>query len=173
MPLRAETIHIESQRLSIRPFSAGDARDAFGCITHSLTRFMSWEPPADRSEFDQIWQGWISTIAEGTDYTFVIRRRDGGFIGLAGLHDVQHARAVLGIWVREDSHAQGFGREAVSAVARWASTVLGVESFTYPVAEQNHPSRRIAESLGGVVVDRKETPKYRAVIYRIPDQAAR
>ncbi|WP_186288520.1 GNAT family N-acetyltransferase [Burkholderia gladioli] len=174
MSLRADTIHIESLRLSIRPFTAGDAQDAFSCITHSLTRFMSWEPPADRSEFDQIWRGWISTIAGGTDYVFTIRQRhSSGFIGLAGLHDVRHGGAVLGIWIREDCHAQGFGREAMSAVAKWASMMLGLKSFTYPVAEENYPSRRIAEALGGGIADRKETPKYQSIIYRIPDQSMR
>jgi hypothetical protein len=48
---------------------------------------------------------------------------------------------------------------------------LGIESFTYPVAEQNYSSRRIAESLGGVIVDRRETTKYMSVIYQIPNQS--
>lgn len=94
MSLRADKIYIESPRRSIQPFTADDTQDTFGCITTSLTRFMSWEPPADRSVFDQIWQGWISTIAGGTDFTFVIRQRDNGsFIGLTGLHDVRRTSA--------------------------------------------------------------------------------
>jgi RimJ/RimL family protein N-acetyltransferase len=134
---------------------------------------MSWEPPANREVFDRIWRGWLPTITEGTDFTFAIRQRaNGRFLGLAGLHDVRNISAELGIWIREDFHTQGFGREAVGLVARWASVALGSESFTYPVAEENYPSRRIAESLGGVVVERRETPKYMSVIYRIPNQAA-
>jgi RimJ/RimL family protein N-acetyltransferase len=172
MPLRSDEIHIESERLSIRPFSADDADATFRCITPSLTRFMSWEPPADKAVFDRIWQGWLPTIADGTDFTFAIRQRvTGGFLGLAGLHSVRGSSAELGIWIREDCHAQGLGREAVRLVARWASLSLGIASFTYPVAEENYPSRRLAESLGGVIVDRRETPKYRSVIYRIPDQS--
>ncbi|MCA8271591.1 GNAT family N-acetyltransferase [Burkholderia sp. AU30280] len=173
MPLRSEEIQIDSERLSIRPFSADDADATFRCITPSLTRFMSWEPPANRGDFDCIWRGWLLTIAEGTDFVFAIRQRDDrSFLGLAGLHRVRNASAELGIWIREDFHKQGFGRDAVGLVATWASLALGIESFTYPVAEQNYPSRRIAESLGGVVVERCETPKYMSVIYRIPNQSA-
>ncbi|MGF6726784.1 RimJ/RimL family protein N-acetyltransferase [Paraburkholderia sp. GAS41] len=173
MPLRSEEIQIESERLSIRPFSADDADATFHCITPSLTRFMSWEPPASRGDFDRVWRGWLPTIAEGTDFVFAIRQRDdGSFLGLAGLHRVRNASAELGIWIREDFQKQGFGRDAVGLVATWASFALGIESFTYPVAEQNYPSRRIAESLGGVVVERRETPKYMSVIYRIPNQSA-
>jgi RimJ/RimL family protein N-acetyltransferase len=173
MPLPSEEIHIESERLSIRPFSADDADASFRCITPSLTRFMSWEPPANRDDFDRIWLSWLPTIAEGTDFVFAIRQQhDGNFLGLAGLHRVWNASAELGIWIREDFHKQRFGREAVGLVARWASLALGVESFTYPVAEQNYSSRRIAESLGGVIVERRETPKYTSVIYQIPNQSA-
>lgn len=45
---RADAIRIESGRLSIRPFSAHDAYETYPCITLSLTRWMSWKPPADR-----------------------------------------------------------------------------------------------------------------------------
>jgi len=174
MPLSPDEIHIESERLSIRPFSADDADATFRCITPSLTRFMSWEPPATREVFDRIWPGWLQTIAEGTDFTFAVRQRaNGSFLGLAGLHDVRNTSAELGIWIREDFHTQGFGREAVGLVAAWASLALGSKSFTYPVAEENYPSRRIAECLGGVLVERRETPKYMSVIYRISDQSAR
>jgi RimJ/RimL family protein N-acetyltransferase len=173
MLLRPDEVHMESDRLLIRPFSAGDADAAFGCITPSLTRFMSWEPPANRDVFDRIWQGWLPTIADGSDYTFAIRQKaNGSFLGLSGLHGVRNASAELGIWIREDCHAQGFGSEAVSLVASWASLALGIACFTYPVAEENYPSRRIAESLGGVVVERRETPKYISVVYRIPNQSA-
>ncbi|MFC0398049.1 GNAT family N-acetyltransferase [Paraburkholderia rhizosphaerae] len=102
-----------------------DADATFSCITQSLTRFMAWDPPANRRAFDLIWQDWLTTIAAGTDFTFAIRdRHDGRFLGLTGLHQVQNTNAELGIWIREDCHGQGFGREAASLVARWASLAL-------------------------------------------------
>ncbi|MFD1838620.1 hypothetical protein [Paracidovorax cattleyae] len=38
----------------------------------------------------------------------------------------------------------------------------------HPVAQANMPSRRIAESLGGVPVSRRQGTKYDTVVYRIP-----
>lgn len=134
---------------------------------------MSWDPPASRDDFDRIWQGWVPAIVDGTDFVFAIRLRgEGGFLGLVGLHRVHDTTPELGIWIREDLHKQGFGREAVELVVKWASLALGIQSFTYPVAEENGPSRRIAESLGGIIVERRETPKYISVLYRIPGQLA-
>lgn len=162
---------IESGRLSMRPFGPADAADAFACITPSLTRFMSWEPPGSRAAFDAVWQAWLPAMAAGSESVFAIRaRRDGTFLGLAGVHRMHADDPELGIWIREDRHGHGFGREAVGLAARWASPRIRAASFLYPVAEANVASRRIAESLGGVVCDRRSTPKYDAVVYRIPRQ---
>ena len=164
-------ILIESQRLSIVPFSALDADEAFPCITQTLTRLMSWEPPKDRAEFDRVWQSWLPTIVDRTDLVFTIRERGSmAFLGLAGLHCAKTDSPELGIWIREDRHGEGFGLEAVKCVARWASAALNANQFTYPVAEENRGSRRIAESLGGVIVDSYDTSKYKCLVYRIPRQ---
>lgn len=160
---------IESARLCLRPFTAEDADEVFAAITPGLTRYMAFEPPPSEQAFTAVWQAWLPTIAEGTDITFVIRRRDdGAFLGLAGLHRTMDAEPELGIWIDEAMHGQGYGREAVAAVWSWASGHLRCAAFRYPVAEQNAPSRRLAESLGGVPVAREQEVKYTAIVYRIP-----
>jgi RimJ/RimL family protein N-acetyltransferase len=171
MPLQSTEIQIESTQLLIKTFSDNDADAAFSCITQSLTRYMAWEPPASRHDFDGIWRSWMTSINDGSDYVFAVRQRaDGSFLGLAGLHRVHTGSPELGIWIREDRHRNGFGREAVTLVAQWATRTIGSESFIYPVAEENRSSRRIAESLGGVIVEKRLTAKYRSVVYRIPRQ---
>lgn len=171
MPHGTAAPQIESTRLMLKPFTASDAAQVFPCITQTLTRFMSWEPPASPAEFERVWQGWLPTIADGSDYVFVIRLQgDGDFLGLAGLHDAKAKTPELGIWIREDRHGQGYGGEAVAALAKWASQVLVAEAFIYPVAEQNHASRRIAEALGGLWEERRSNAKYESVVYRIPAQ---
>ncbi len=168
------TLTLSTPRLSLRPFSPGDAAEAFACITPTLTRYMSFDPPASPAAFEAVWRTWLATIAAGDDFTFVVRRAAGGaFIGLCGLHRTSDPQPELGIWIREDAHAQGYGREAVGAVARWAGEIFPCSGFVYPVAEANLPSRRLAESLGGMPVGRRPGAKYDAVVYRIPVDPAR
>ncbi len=162
-------IEIKSARLLLAPFSAKDADEAFGCITPALTRFMAWEPPATRRDFDRVWQSWLPAIRNGSDLTFAVRMSASGqFLGLVGLHRAQTTTPELGVWIREDCHGQGYGRESVTAVVAWASSCFKPASFIYPVAEQNVASRRIAESLGGIEFRRQVERKYTSVIYRIP-----
>ena len=89
------------------------------------------------------------------------------FVGLICLHAANTRRPELGLWIREDMHKQGYGAEAVAAVALWASRSLCLDGFEYPVAEENSASRKIAESLGDVIVGQRSTPKYDLVVYHI------
>ncbi|RZG73929.1 N-acetyltransferase [Acinetobacter wuhouensis] len=163
-----EKIVIQSSRITLKPFTAHDADESYVCITPTLTRFMSWEPPENRQVYDGIWQGWIQHIAEGSEYVFVIRHAESGeFLGLGGFHDVQSQTPELGIWIREDRHSAGYGKEAVTAIANWASANFDFEHFIYPVAIENSASCRIAELLNGIAMYCTQKPKYKAVTYFI------
>ena len=69
---------------------------------------------------------------------------------------------------QESAHGQGFGPEVVAALVEWGHATLGKESFIYPVAVQNIPSRRIAENFHGEIIGNRTNPKYDSVVYRIP-----
>lgn len=164
---------INSPRLHLRPFTPEDAGEAFAAITPGLTRYMAFDPPVSEQAFAAVWTTWLPTIADGTDVTFVIRlRTDDAFLGLAGLHRTTDVEPELGIWIAEAMHGHGYGHEAVAAVRALASRRLDRAAFRYPVAEQNLPSRRLAESLGGVPVAREQNVKYIAIVYRIPAAAS-
>lgn len=160
---------ITCERLTLRPFCPADADEAFACITPALTRYLSFEPPATAADFEAVWRGWLDGIEAGTDFNFTLRQREtGGFLGLLGLHRAQQDEPEIGIWIREDAQGRGYGREAVAALARWAAQRFAPHAFTYPVAEANTASRRIAQGLGGEIVAQQQRPKYAAVVYRIP-----
>ncbi|CAI0831552.1 MULTISPECIES: GNAT family N-acetyltransferase [Serratia] len=162
---------VDTDRLLIAPFTAADADDVYQAITPTLTRFMNFEPEESPEAFANVWQGWLPLIREGEEAMFIARLRDGkGFVGMGGVHNLHSATPELGIWVKESLHGQGYGREIVQAMALWASERYRPQHFLYPVAEQNAPSRRIAESLGGVVAGRRENIKYDCVVYHLPPQ---
>jgi RimJ/RimL family protein N-acetyltransferase len=162
------SLQLRSARLKLSPFTGHDADEAWPCITPTLARFMEWEPAASREAFNDVWQAWMPGIADGSDVVFTIRlAADGHFLGLAGLHHATMPAPELGIWIREDAHGHGYGKEAVMALAEWATVRLQPLRFVYPVAEENWASRRIAEAMGGVVVASQATRKYVRVIYEI------
>ncbi|MBZ9708690.1 GNAT family N-acetyltransferase [Mesorhizobium sp. ESP7-2] len=118
----ASGLEIKSERLRLKLFTADDAADVFAAITPAITRFMQWEPPRSPTAFEEIWRSWLAPILDGSDLHFVVRSlTDGRCLGLVGLHAARTACPENGICLREDVHGNGIGREAVAAMAAWAS----------------------------------------------------
>ena len=167
-------IAIESKRLSLRSFTGADAAESFAAATVVVTRFMGWDPSPSPAAFAEIWREWLPQMAAGTDVAFTVRQRlTGEFLGVAALHRIGNPEPELGIWIKEHAQGIGYGREAVAAAIAWAARALAVTSFEYPVAVENRRSRRVAESLGGVLAGTRMLRKPSGVVldevvYRIP-----
>jgi RimJ/RimL family protein N-acetyltransferase len=164
---------LASQRLSLTAFAPADAAEVFAAVTPTLTRFMAFEPSPSLAAFADIWKAWLPQMAAGTELFLVLRLKPSGeFLGIAGLHALDNPEPETGIWIKESAHGLGYGREAVATAIAWAARELGAQAFIYPVVEENGRSRRLAESLGGVVVGtrrlRKSAIEYPEVVYRIP-----
>ena len=144
---------LSSTRLRLKAFEAEDAADIFAAVTPTLTRFMVFDPSPSFEAFCEISTAWMPKMASGTDLFLVVRLTlTGEFLGIVGLHNIGDEEAEAGVWIKEAAHGFGYGREAVSALVGWAAGATGVQRIIYPVVEYNQPSRRVAESLGGVVV---------------------
>jgi RimJ/RimL family protein N-acetyltransferase len=147
-----QNIVLISERLTLGSLTEHDAGESFAFATPTLTRFMAWDPSSSPTAFAQIWREWLPKIAAGTDLALVVRVKSSGeFLGMAGLHGIGGAEPEIGIWIKEAAHGAGYGREAVAATIAWACRSVSVTAFTYPVAVENLPSRRLAESIGGKI----------------------
>jgi RimJ/RimL family protein N-acetyltransferase len=163
------SVSLSSQRLLLRSFTGGDAQEAFEAATPAIARFMSWDPASSLEAFAPIWQSWIPMMRAGTDVSFAVRDKASlEFLGAAGLHNIDAGEPEAGIWIKQTQHGRGYGREAVAKIVEFAGHDLGKRAVVYPVVEQNTPSRRLAESLGGRIVATRLLRKGAGVIYRIP-----
>jgi RimJ/RimL family protein N-acetyltransferase len=166
-------LEIETDRLRLRAYRNSDAQEIFEAMTPEVARYMSFEPSRDVDEILSLGRVWTINQQAGREVSVVIRRdEDGRFVGMCGLHYRDDPVPEVGIWIRADAHRQGFGRESVGAIVRYAGAVLGETSVVYPVVAENTPSRRVAESLGGELFDRRTMTKpsgvtYEMVVYRV------
>jgi RimJ/RimL family protein N-acetyltransferase len=173
------SVSLSSQRLYLKSFASEDALEVFEATTRTLTRFMAWEPAPSLEAFAPIWQSWFPMMCAGTDVHFVVRMKPTlEFLGMVGLHNTSAAEPETGIWIKELQHGYGYGREAVATVISFTARDLGKRAVVYPVVEQNGPSRRLAESLGGRIVGTRllrktDGIKHPEVVYKIPARPAR
>jgi hypothetical protein len=158
----------------LKSFTGDDAREAFLAATPTIARFMSWEPAPSLEAFERIWQSWVPKMRAGTDVSLAVRHKPSlEFLGTAALHNTDAIDPEVGIWIKESQHGYGYGREAIATIVAFAANDLGKQAVVYPVVEQNGPSRRLAESLGGRIVGTRTLRKvagveHPEVIYRIP-----
>ncbi len=81
----------------------------------------------------------------------VLSRSTGEFLGCAGIHHLDTETPELGIWIKASAHGNKYGLEAVTALTGWARANLLFDYLMYPVDRRNVASRKIPESLGGLV----------------------
>ncbi len=159
MNLDIKTFKIETENLLLVPVSMDYVEEMFKEFTDEITKYMYPPTPKEIKETASFVTFAINKFLEGRDITVVILNKDTKeYIGNAGLHYMNTKTPEFGIWMKKGVHGHGYGKETITALKEWADKNLDYEYIKYPVAEENIPSRKIPESLGG-----KEMNKYSQV----------
>lgn len=140
---------IKTQRLILLPVSHVDVEDIYSSFTSDVTIYMMPAPAKDMKAQIKVINGFIKNMERGKTCMYSIKTDDGEFLGLVGIHNLDTLAPKFGIWLKNTAHSHGFGREAVQGV--YDTYCKLYSKFTYRVDERNISSRKIAESLGGVV----------------------
>lgn len=145
---------IQGERLVLLPVSREVDADILREFTAAVTRYMIPKPVERMEEVHAFIDGARKGMAAGDEIILRIHHRaTGEFLGICGLHNRSRGDSPeLGIWLKAGAQGSRFGREAIHALAAWAKANLAFSYLIYPVDKRNVPSRRIAESLGGVVL---------------------
>ncbi len=156
-PVDFETLKIETDRLDLVSLNDSYADEIFRYFTPEVTRYMSTKAPMIPAESEEFVKHSLKRIQKGEEIIWAIHdAHTGNFLGLCEIDahtDADHPK--LGIWLREDMQGYGYGKEAIDAIVEWASKYLVFEYLQYIVSEHNIPSRKIAESIGGLPVGTK------------------
>jgi len=143
---------ITTERLKLVPLSLKYAQVMFNEFTDEITIFMY--PKAPKTIDDTIVQinSRIEKAKSRKGLTMVILRKGSDeFLGRAAIHQMDTDTPAIGIWIKKSAHGNKYGREAVTALRDWAEANLEYRYLRYAVDKRNIPSRKIAESLDGVI----------------------
>lgn len=155
--MELSNITIESERLILSPIAEKYAEDIFSVFTHEVTKYMTPKPAEDISETLGFICGSIEQAKLGKEIVFAILKKEGEFLGCMGVHKLDTETPELGIWLKIAAHGSYYGREAAAAAAKWAFSAFKIRHLAYLVDKRNHPSRKIAVSLGGKEVRQYDT----------------
>lgn len=146
---------LKGKRIVLRPNSTAFSSYLHTAAMESLATVGRWMPwcHAERTEAEG--HDWYRTCEENWDrgigYEFSAFDLAGEYIGAAGLNQFNgvHNFANLGYWVRESRQGEGIASEAASLLAEFGFGTLNLRRIEVVVAEDNLPSRKVAERIGG------------------------
>lgn len=148
---------LETERLRLIALNESYAEDIFANFNSEVTKYMFPRPAAKISETLDFVRGQADKNLRGLDIGFAVTKKGGEFLGCGGLHGVCRAVPELGIWIKKPAHGNGYGKEAMRGVTFWAAENLPhILGIMYPVDFCNAASRRIPESMGGVIVGKAD-----------------
>jgi len=148
-------VEIVTERLILRPLDLVDLKPIAREFDEQITRYMY--PPPARSAMDvaPFIADSIKGLTNNTNLQLVavLKENPKTFVGCLGLHKPHTATPELGIWIAKSFHKRGLGFEAIESLCGWAAEEIECDYLRYPVDQENVPSRRIPETLGGEIED--------------------
>ncbi|MBU1682460.1 GNAT family N-acetyltransferase [Patescibacteria group bacterium] len=145
-------ITIETKNLYLKGITLEYKDDIFREFTTEITTHMFPKPAEKIEETIEFFETSIKENEEGSNCQIVVLDKKGkDFLGCAGIHHIDRKTPELGIWIKKTAHGNSYGKEAMIALKEWADKNLDYEYLLYPVVDENYPSRRIPEFLGGKI----------------------
>jgi len=143
-------ITIETENLILKSINLDFKDDIFKEFTPEITKYMFPKSPEKIEETIEFIAGAMKKNIEGEELQIIILDKAGReFIGCGGLHGTKTKTPELGIWIKKSAQGKKYGREAMTAMKKWADENMDYDYILYPVVDKNIPSRKIPESLGG------------------------
>lgn len=154
------TVVLTTPRLTLRPFTVGDAEDMYGnwASDPEVTKFLTWPTHASVDVSRWVCNDWVSHYVEADYYSWAITL-DGHAIGSIAVvsHDDQAGKAHIGYALSRKMWHMGIMSEALQAVMDFLFDEVG-----YARIEARHDPRN--PHSGGVM--RKCGMKYEGTLHQ-------
>ena len=147
-------ITINTSRLKLIPTSLKYASDIFKEFTPEITIYMYPRSARKQEETENFIRLSNLNMKSGKVFQAVIlNKTTGEFLGHGGIASLDTNTPELGIWIKKSAHGNKYGKEAVIGLKKWLDENVKYKYIIYPVDRKNLASRKIAESLGGIIED--------------------
>jgi Acetyltransferases, including N-acetylases of ribosomal proteins len=169
---------IEGKLVELRPINLSYAQEIYDEFSSAVTTYMVPSAPKMIEETQVFIRHSMEEMHAGTDVVCVVLDlATKEFLGCCGLHGKRNPKGPeFGIWLKQSAQGGGYGKDAIRTLGEWAERNLKLDLFVYPVDRANVPSRKLAESFGGEIIDERPTRRMNGdwldtIFYQIPRAA--
>lgn len=152
--MNIKDLHIETERLTIRPYKIEDAPAFKKAIDYSLPElipFMPWAKnnPSPIDAQIELIKKWTKEIEENKSYILGLFLKNGAYVGSSG-YNVRGLKSALeiGYWVNTKYEKQGYISESIKALTTFAFNNLNAERIEIHCDNKNFRSFKVAEKAG-------------------------
>ncbi len=143
-------IVIASKNIILTSTELNHAEDMFRELTSEIVTHMYIPVPKKIEEIISFIKRSSKQNEAGTNFQItILKKGTNEHLGNCGIHHIDTKTPEFGIWLKKSAHGNGYGREAITILKKWADENLDYDYIKYPVVDINYPSRRIPESLKG------------------------
>lgn len=145
-------VKIKSKRIKLVPTSDIYAQEMHNEFTPEITKYMMPKALENIEETHDYLKTTKSRMEKGDDLILTILKNENNeYLGQCGIHKLKSLTPSFGIWIKKSAHGNNYGKEAIQLAKDWCDKNLNYKYITYPVDKRNIGSRKIAESLNGVI----------------------
>jgi RimJ/RimL family protein N-acetyltransferase len=164
-PIDLTSLRIAGERVVLNSIHERYSSEIFKEFSDDVTQYMGPRPAETIEDTVFFINESINGMKAGHDLNLVITgKEDDEFLGCCGLHGKGDPRTPeLGIWIKKDAHGNKYGQEAIRTLAMWVVRNIDFDFLVYPVDRANISSRKIPESLGGVVFHEQQVSTVRGI----------
>lgn len=155
--MNPKDLHIETERLLIRPYTNDDAKAIKNAIDNSLPEllpFMPWaknEPEPIDTKIERIIK-WSEEIEKDENYTLgIFDKKTGDFIGSTGIHTIrsqERRNFHIGYWCHSKHTGKGYITESSKALTDFGFKNFNAERMEIHCEVSNTKSAAIPKRLG-------------------------
>jgi len=146
---------IISERLLLKIISISYLDDIFKEFTPEVARFLIPQPSNDISDTLNFIIESRENSLNGKELQLVIISKDSKeFLGCIGIHDMNTKNPSFGLWIKEGAWNNGYGKEAMVVLKKWADSNMDYEVARYSSSKENLASLKIVEFLGGKIISK-------------------
>lgn len=164
-----ETLQIETERLILKPISMDYAEDIFREFTSEVTQNLLTQATGNFEDTKKFVASSQEKMQAKKVIQMIILNKDGEFLGVASLNNLDKPNLLPGIWLKISAQNQGFGTEVMTVMFKWAKKHIDFKFAEYRVFEGNDRIVKIAQKLGGKLVSNFEMPIRDGKIVRVLD----
>lgn len=144
----AHGIFAETEQYLLRQILPQDRPDYEQLALHTLPDFLHLPQDAQNQAVVHVWD----TLQEDTHLTCtLIQKADHAFCGFCQLQWIFSPTPEIGIALLPSFQKQGIALEVLPIFMQQAKKILPISYFTAKVKQDNLPSQRLAEKLGGTL----------------------